>query len=201
MLGWYSELVKRADLESGFFRWRNAKEAASQRLRDLVQQERRRAQAHIAFIRRGEPQASQDRVALVMLERWKKVAAVEGGVTGALGFLGIPINLLLFVYFQIALVVSIAEAYDTPLEGDAGEDALLGVLGRAHGIEDVLRSSPRVLGAIAKAIALKYGFGALGRIVPLIASPIAARLNEKDMEKLGNEALRRFGKVVRLDSP
>jgi len=161
--------------------------------------ERHRARVHISWIRRNEPSASSDRLANIMLQRWVRAAAVEGGLTGAIGFAGVPINLLLVTYMQIAVVVSIAEAYDTPLEGEPGEDALLDVLGRAHGIEDILRSTPRVLGALAKALALRHGFGTLGRLVPLVASPIAAKLNERDMKRLGFEAQRRFGNVVRID--
>lgn len=177
----------------------NAKKAARARLRDLMGRERLRAQAHIGIIRKSEPKASADRLANVMLERWVKAAAVEGGITGAIGFAGVPINLLVFTYMQVAVVVSIAEAYDTPLEGEPGEDALIEVIGRAHGIEDVLRSTPRVLGALARVYAVRHGFGSLGRLVPLIASPIAAKINERDMQRLGFEAQRRFGNVVRID--
>lgn len=185
---------------TGWFgdRVRDARTAARSRLRDLIADERRRAQLHIALIRRGEPAVSADRLANLLIERWMKVASVEGGLTGALGLFGVPINLVLFVYCEIALIVSVAEAYDTVLEGELGEEAVLGVLGRAHGMEDVLRSSPRVLGAIARTIALRHGFGSLGRLVPLLAAPIAAKLNERDMERLGGEALRRFGNVVRI---
>lgn len=179
-------------------RFKDARSGARARLRDLIIDERRRAQLHIALIRRGEPSASSDRLAHVMIERWTRVASVEGGLTGALGLFGVPLNLVLFVYCEIALIVSVAEAYDTTLEGEGGEDAVLGVLGRAHGVEDVLRSSPRVLGAIARAVAISHGFSSLGRLVPLLAAPIAAKLNERDMERLGGEALRRFGNVVRI---
>lgn len=179
-------------------RFRDARGAARSRIRDLIADERRRAQLHIALIRRTEPSASPDRLAHLMKERWVKVASVEGSLTGALGLFGVPLNLALFVYCEIALIVSVAEAYDTVLEGEGGEDAVLDVLGRAHGLEDVLRSSPRVLGAVARTIALRHGFSSLGRLVPLLAAPIAAKLNERDMERLGGEALRRFGNVVRI---
>ncbi len=164
---------------------------ARARLGDLIAAERGRAQAHIALIRRQEPTASSDRVARVILDRWTKVAAVEGGLTGAAGLFGVPLNLVLFLYCEIAAAVSIAEAYGVRLEGDSGEDAILGVLGEAHGMQDVLRSTPR--------IALRHGLASVGRLVPLIAAPIAARLNERDMERLGHEALRRFGKVVFIE--
>lgn len=176
----------------------NARAGARERLRDLIADERRRAQVHIALIRRTEPGASSDRLAHLMIERWTKVASVEGGITGALGLFGVPLNLALFVYCEVALIVSVAEAYQLVLEGEGGEDTVLDVLGRAHGIEDVLRSSPRVLGAIARAVALRHGFSSLGRLVPLVAAPIAAKLNERDMERLGGEALRRFGNVVQI---
>ncbi|MCC7386843.1 MAG: hypothetical protein IT384_33715 [Deltaproteobacteria bacterium] len=172
--------------------------SARARLRDLIASERNRARLHIGMIRRSEPNASRDRVANVILERLIRAASLEGGLTGALGFLGVPLNLVAFAYLEIALVVAVAEAYDVPLEGPAGEDALLGVLGKAHGVEDVLRSTPRVLGAIAKTLALRHGFLTLGRLVPLVASPIAARLNQRAMDRTATEALRRFGNVVRI---
>lgn len=174
-------------------------EAARTRLRDLIAAERQRARLHIQLIRQLEPGASDDRIAHVIVERWTRVATVEGGITGAFGLVGVPLNFLLTAYFQIALVVSIAETYGISLEGEGGEDALLSVVGRAHGIEDIVRASPRILGAIAKALALRHGLGTLGRLVPLAAAPISAKLNERDMARLGEEALRRFGNIVRIE--
>jgi hypothetical protein len=177
---------------------KRARDAAKKNLRELIAQERKRAQFHIQLIRQGEPTASNDRVANLMVDRWSKVAAVEGGLTGALGLLGVPINFILFAYFQLALIVSVAEAYQVSLEGEQGEDAVLYVLGRVHGIEDLVRAGPRVLGALAKALALKHGLGTLGRLIPMIAAPISAKLNEREMNQVGNEAMRRFGNVVQL---
>ncbi len=173
--------------------------ATKRRLRDLIKQERRRSQVHIDFIRRAEPEASNDRVAHVMLARWSKVAAVEGGMTGAVGFFGVPLNLLLFSYFQVAVVVSIAEAYGVALDGQAGEEALLDVIGQAHGMPDLVRAGPRVLGALAKAFALKHGLSTLGRLIPMIAAPISAALNRRAMTRIGRQALARFGNVVMIE--
>lgn len=178
---------------------KRAKEAARTRLRDLIAQERQRARLHIQLIRQTDPIASADRIANVIVDRWTKVAAVEGGITGAFGLVGVPLNFLLVAYFQLALVVSVAEAYGIQLEGDSGEDALLSIVGRAHGLEDVVRASPRILGALAKALALRHGLGTLGRLVPLAASPISAKLNERDMGRIGGEALRRFGNIVQIE--
>jgi hypothetical protein len=178
---------------------KKAKHVARIRLRDLIRAERQRARLHIHLIKQSEPIASPDRIALVILDRWKTAAAVEGGVTGAFGLLGVPLNFLLFAYFQLAAVVSIAEVYGIELEGEAGEDALLSVVGRAHGMEDVVRASPRVLGAVAKALAMHYGLGIVGRLIPLAAAPISAKLNERDMARVGGEALRRFGNVLSIE--
>ncbi len=168
------------------------------RLRQLIQTERRRAQWHIDLIKKSEPYASKDRVAHLILDRWRSIATVEGGLTGAFGLAGVPVNILLFAYCQLAVVVSIAEAYGVALDGEAGESALLDVIARAHGIEDLVRASPRVLGALARALALKHGLGTLGRMVPMIAAPISASLNRRELERTGNEALRRFGNVVMI---
>lgn len=168
------------------------------RLRQLIQTERRRAQWHIDLIKKSEPYASKDRVAHLILDRWRSIATVEGGLTGAFGLAGVPLNILLFAYCQLAVVVSIAEAYGVALDGEAGESALLDVIARAHGIEDLVRASPRVLGALARALALRHGLGTLGRMVPMIAAPISASLNRRELERTGNAALRRFGNVVMI---
>ena len=176
----------------------NPRPTARSRLRQLIQEERKRAQWHIDLIKRSEPYASKDRVAHLILERWRRVAMVEGGVTGAFGLAGVPLNLLLFAYCQLAVVVSIAETYGVALEGEAGEAALLEVIGRAHGIEDLVRASPRVLGALARALAVRHGLGTIGRMVPVVASPISAELNRRELQRTGREALRRFGNIVMI---
>ena len=172
--------------------------AARRRLHDLIAQERKRSQFHIDLIRRTEPSASRDRLAHVMLDRWTTLAKVEGGVTGVLGFLGVPLNLLAFAYCQLAVTVSIAEAYGIELRGESGEEALIDVIGRVHGIEDLIRTSPRVLGALARALAIRHGLGTLGRLVPLLAAPVSAKLNEREMRRVGEAAMRRFGNVIML---
>ncbi len=168
------------------------------RLRQLIAQERRRAQWHIDTIKQSEPYASKDRVAHLIFDRWRSLATVEGGVTGAFGLIGVPLNLLLFTYCQVAVVVSIAEVYGVALDGEAGETALLDVIGRAHGVEDLVRASPRVLGALARALAIRHGLGTLGRMVPMLSIPISARLNRQELQRTGDEALRRFGNIVMI---
>lgn len=166
------------------------------RLSDLIREERPRGRFHIELIRNQEPDASEDRVAQVMMDRWVRVAAVEGGLTGAAGLLGVPVNWVLFTYCQVALTVSIAEVYGRTLEGTTGEDAVLEVIGRSHGVEGLVRASPRVLGSLAKALAMRQGLASFGRMVPLVAAPIGARLNEQGLRRTGAEALRRFGNVL-----
>lgn len=174
------------------------KGSARRRLRDLIEQERKRAQFHIELIRRVEPSASRDRLANVMLERWTRLAKLEGGITGVIGFAGVPLNLLLFTYCQLAVTVSIAEAYGIELRGDSGEEALVDVIGRVHGVEDLIRASPRVLGSLVRAIAVRHGLGVFGRLVPLVAAPISAKLNEREMRRVGQAAMHRFGNVVMI---
>lgn len=168
------------------------------RVRDLISKERGRAKIHISWIRETEPGASPDRIARVLVKRFKKIASVEGGITGAAGLLGVPLNFVMFTYFQLAMVVAIAEVYGNGLEGEEGEELLLRVLGRAHGLEDALRTTPRLLGTLAMAIAPKYGLSTLGRLIPLLSAPIAARMNAKDIERTGTEALRQFGNVFQI---
>jgi len=190
--------VRRVNAKSGSVWSFKLRDAARMRVRDLITKERDRAKVHIAWIRQTEPGASSDRIARVLLERFKKLASVEGGITGAAGLLGIPLNFVMFTYFQLAMVVAIAEVYGNQLEGKEGEDQLLRVLGRAHGLEDALRTTPRLIGSLAMALAPKYGLSTLGRLIPLLSAPIAARMNAKDIERTGLEALKQFGNVFQI---
>lgn len=177
----------------------DAASLAKKRLGDLITDERRRARFHIDLIRRGEQHISNDRIAQVILRRWTRLAAVEGGLTGAVGFIGVPLNFIFFTYCQLAAVVSVAECYDVHLSGPGGEDAVLSVLGRAHGVNDLVRESPRLLGEVARILAVRHGLESMGRLVPLAAIPISALLNRRQMNKTGVEALRRFGHVVMIE--
>ena len=172
--------------------------AARQSLESLIEEEQRRAELHVQLIRSLEPDASRDRVAHIMVQRWVRVATVEGGLTGAAGVFGIPLNWILFTYCQVAVTVSVATAYGTKLEGRGGRDAVLATIGRAHGLGEMVRASPRILGALARRLALRRGLGMLGRWVPVVAAPIGARLNQRDLQRTGDEALRRFGAVLLL---
>jgi len=179
---------------------RDPKRLVRGRLGSLIADERKRARFHIELLRFAEPDASSDRLAHLLVERWASVAAVEGGLTGAAGLVGIPFNAVLFTYCQLAVTVGIAEVYGLELEGESGEDAVLSVIGRAHGVEEVVRASPRVLGALVRTLALRQGLPLLGRAVPFVAAPLGARLNRRDLARTGREALRRFGRVFMVDA-
>jgi hypothetical protein len=180
---------------------RDPKRLVRGRLEALIADERRRARVHIGWVRRVEPEASTDRVAQRIVEGWTRVAAIEGGLTGAAGLLGVPLNAVLFAYCQLAVAVGVAEAYGRTLDGAAGEDAVLSVIGRAHGVEELVRAGPRVLGALAKSLAVRRGLPLLGRAVPFVAAPVGARLNRRGLERTAEEALRRFGRVVLVPPP
>lgn len=167
-------------------------------VKELITDEHRRAQRHIAQIRRQHPDVSKDRVAQILLDRFITAATVEGGITGAFGLMGVPLNTLFFTYGQVALIVSVAEAYGVVLTSEGGDEALWTLLGQAHGVEDVLRATPRVIGSLAKVLALRYGIGSLSRAIPLLAAPISARLNRRHMKHTGHLAMQRFGQVVML---
>lgn len=168
------------------------------RLADLIRDERPRARLLIRLIRSAEPGASDDRVAQILMKRWAQAAAVEGGLTGAVGLFGVPVNWVLFTYFQVAMTVAIAEVYGLVLEGESGESAVIEVIKRAHGVGEVRRAGPPLLGALARSLALRQGLATFGRLVPLVAVPLTARLNQRDLRRTGAEALRRFGNVVML---
>ena len=92
-----------------------------------------------------------------------------------------------------------AETYGIRLTGASGEEAVLSVLGKAHGVEDLVREGPRLLGEVARILALRHGLESMGRLIPLVSVPLSAALNHRQMQRTGQEALRRFGHVVMIE--
>jgi hypothetical protein len=77
------------------------------------------------------------------------------------------------------------------------------VLGYSNGADTVNlagRAGPKLLARVAEKALTKRGLASLGRAVPVIASPVVAYLNNRDLQRAGEAALRFYGTIRSLPS-
>jgi len=182
------------------FRPANLKRLASLRLSTVVLQEARRAKRRVSELKTRYPSAGPRELSQHVIEQKKQVAALVGGISGAFGVAGIPADLVAMVFLEIQLLVDVATAHEVRLEFPRSREELLEVLGTANGVGSLGRASPKVLGKVAQVLFERGGFASVGRAFPLVAAPITSWLNNRDIQKLGDAALRHYGGFPRASA-
>src|SRR5690606_14361066 len=84
-----------------------------------------RARNRVVEIEKRYPSASQRERAQRLIDAKKSLASAIGGVTGAFGLVGIPGDLLVMSWLQIALVVDVATLYKVNLKGTRARNEVL----------------------------------------------------------------------------
>jgi len=166
------------------------KKLANQKFGDLVLAEIHRARARIANLERTYPSADRAELATRLIDSKKTIATTGGAVSGLFGLVSVPLDLVFVTYLQISLLVDIAVLSKVNLKSQRAQDELLDLLGYSNGSGPMVRAGPKVLGRIAIALFERGGLPALGRAVPVVASPLTAWLNNRALAKVGQEALR-----------
>src|SRR5437899_2677776 len=80
-------------------------------------------------------------------------------------------------------------------------DEVFEVLGYSNGADTVNlagRAGPKVVARVAEKVLTKRGLAQIGRIVPVLASPVVAYLNNRDLQKAGEAAVRFYGTIRQL---
>jgi hypothetical protein len=182
------------------FRPANVRRLASLRLSTVVLQEARRSKRRVAELRTRSPSAGPRELSYAIIEQKKQVAALVGGISGAFGVAGIPADLVAMAFLEIQLLVDVATAHEVRLEFPRSREELLEVLGTANGVGSLGRASPKVLGKVAQVLFERGGLANVGRAFPLVAAPITSWLNNRDIQKLGDAALRHYGGFPRASA-
>ncbi len=154
-----------------------------------------KARLKLAELERAHPGASRDALAQRLIDQKKQVALTGGAVAGLFGLMAIPADLALVAWLELSLVVELAVLYGVNLKTEQGRAELLETLGFENGnLGPVYRAAPIVAGKLSTSLLAKIGWGTLGRAVPLVAAPLTAYLNNRDIQKVGDAAIRSFGK-------
>lgn len=166
------------------------KKLADTKLTDLVEQEVPRARKRVAELEQRYPSAGPRERAQRLIDEKKHLASMTGGVFGAFGLVGLPMDLTVMAWLQLTLLVDLATLYKVNLKTARARGELIDLYGYTTGVGSVQRSGPRVLGKVAEVLLSRGGMQTLGRAMPLVAAPVTAYLNNKHIQRVGEHAMR-----------
>jgi hypothetical protein len=168
------------------------KELADTRLSSVVLRELSRSRERVEDLQRRYPTAPPRELAQRLVDDKKGMASLFGGMSGALGIVGVPLDFVGMVWFQLSLLTDVATLYKVNLKSSSSRKELLDLFGYANGIGPITRAGPKVLGKLAAVLLEKGGLKTFGRAVPLVSAPLSAYLNNLHIQKIGDEAVRHY---------
>lgn len=157
-----------------------------------------RARPRLKRLKHRYPDAPVKELSQRLADSKMAYAGTGGMVTGLFGLVALPADLVLVTYLQISLIVEVALLHGVNLKSQRAQAEVLEILGRGNGVGPILRSAPPVLGRVALTLLTRRGLPTLGRAVPLVAGPMSAWLNNRDIQRVGDEAVRHYGSLKRL---
>ncbi len=160
-----------------------------------------RSRARLAELRREHPTATDRELAQRLIDEKKLRAARGGAITGLFGLAAVPADVAFLAYLQLTLAIELAVLHGVNLKSPGGRQELLDLLGWERGVTSLGLLAPALAVRTGKAVVRRSVWKAVGRTVPLLASPLAAWLNHREIQRIGDAALLSFGAFRRLHPP
>lgn len=174
---------------------------AKERLWQFYVAEIGRARKRVDELRGNYPSASTQELAQRLTDAKKSLASMGGAVSGLFGLALVPADLAFVTFLQLALIMEIAVLHKVNLKSERARDEIFEVLGYSNGADTVNlagRAGPKLIARIAEKALTKRGLAQIGRAVPVLASPVVAYLNNRDLQRAGLAALRFYGTLREL---
>jgi hypothetical protein len=174
---------------------------AKERLWDVYVGEIARCRKRVDEVREKYPSANVGELAQRLTDTKKTWASTGGAISGLFGLALVPADLMFVTVLQLTLIMEIALLHKVNLKSDRARDEIFEVLGYSNGADTVNlagRAGPKLLARIAEKALTKRGLAQIGRAVPVIASPVVAYLNNRDLQRAGEAAVRFYGTIRQL---
>ena len=175
--------------------------AVSDRLSRLYLAELGRARRRVEELRTRYPSASVSELVDHLISSKKSWAGTGGAISGLFGWLTLPADLAFVTALQLSLIIEVALVHRVNLKSDRAKEEVLEVLGYSNGADTAsfaARSAPQIVSRVAQALLSRGGLKGLGRAVPLLAAPLSAYLNNRDIQRAGEAAMRFYGTIRQL---
>jgi hypothetical protein len=176
-------------------------EMAKERLWDVYVGEIARCRKRVDELRDKYPSANPQELAQRLTDTKKTWASTGGALSGLFGLALVPADLVFVTVLQLTLIMEIALLHKVNLKSDRARDEVFEVLGYSNGADTVNlagRAGPKVLARVAEKVLTKRGLAQFGRVVPVLASPVVAYLNNRDLQRAGEAAVRFYGTIRQL---
>ena len=176
-------------------------ELAKQRLWRVYVAEIARCRRRVDELREKYPSASAQELAQRLTDTKKTWASTGGAVSGLFGLALVPADLVFVTVLQLTLIMEVSLVHRVNLKSDRARDEVFEVLGYSNGADTVNlagRAGPKVLARVAEKVLTKRGLAQFGRVVPILASPVVAYLNNRDLQRAGEAAVRFYGTIRQL---
>ena len=176
-------------------------EMARARLGQIYLDEIVRCRKRVDEVREKYPSAPAQEIAQRLTDAKKTWASTGGAISGLFGLISLPADLAFVTLLQLSLIMEIALLHKVNLKSDRAREEVLEVLGYSNGADTVNlagRAGPKLLARVAEKMLAKGGLAQLGRAVPVVAAPVVAWLNNRDLQRAGAAALRFYGTIRQL---
>src|SRR5438270_247825 len=113
------------------------------------------------------------------------VLAGGGALRGLFGLVSVPADLAFVTALQLSLIMEIALVFKANLKSDRARTEVFEVLGYSNGADTVnmaSRAGPKLFARVAEMVLTKRGLASLGRVLPVVAAPVSAYLNNRSEE-------------------
>ena len=174
---------------------------AKERLGKLYLDEIGRARRRVDELRSRYPSAQPQEVAQRLIDAKKTWASTGGAISGLFGLALVPADLVFVTVLQLTLIMEIAVLHKVNLKSDRARGEVFEVLGYSNGADTVniaSRAGPKLFARVVEKILAKKGLTTLGRALPVVAAPVVAYLNNKDIQRAGEAAVRFYGTMRQL---
>jgi EcsC protein family len=176
-------------------------EAAKEKLAGLYLDQIARARKRVDDLRSRYPSAQPSEMAQRLIDQKKAWASTGGALSGLFGLISVPADIAFVTALQLTLIMEIALVFRINLKSARARSEVLEVLGYSNGADTVniaSRAGPKVFARAAEKLLARRGLAQLGRVVPVVAAPVVAWLNNKDIQRAGEAAVRFYGTMRQL---
>jgi uncharacterized protein (DUF697 family) len=174
---------------------------AREKLSEIYLDQISRARKRVDELRARYPSAPAAEMAQRLIDQKKTWASTGGALSGLFGLVSVPADIAFVTALQLTLIMEIAIVFKTNLKSARARGEVLEVLGYSNGADTVnlaSRAGPKLFARIAETVLTKRGLASVGRALPVVAAPVVAYLNNKDIQRTGEAAVRFYGTIRQL---
>lgn len=156
-----------------------------------------RARLRVRELRNKYPSAPLTEQAQRLIDDKKRVATTGGAIGGMFGFATIPAELALVAYLQLSLIVDLAVLCGRNLKSARARRELWDVFVAAQeSAREPDLASRRATSRLGERLLSTRGLR-MFRAVPVLGGPVTAAINGRDLQKVGEEAMRAYAVIPR----